>query len=140
MRALCRRGARAVYLLLGAAEKDQHLSIMPLRHYYNHKDYEKQEQRRRTERDLEGTDLTLLEASLAGLGWGALWASGTGGKLLRRTMARLPESAGFACLAGAVAGALTATGLWAARRNIRSLNTLHDFLFGGAAFNTSPLY
>ncbi len=49
-------------------------------------------------------------------------ASGTAGKLLRRTtiMARLlPESAGRACLAGAVAGALTSTGLWQARRTAR---------------------
>ncbi len=76
-----------------------------------------------------------------GLGGSALWVSCTGGKLLRRTMARLlPESAGYACLAGAVAGALTATGLWSARRNKRSLDTLHDFLFQGAEFNTSSLF
>jgi hypothetical protein len=77
---------------------------MVLRHYRI--DYEKQkEQPRRTEKDLEGTELTLLEASLVGLGGSALWVSGTGGKLLQRTLARLPESAGHACLAGAVAGA-----------------------------------
>ncbi len=47
--------------------------------------------------------------------------SGAGGKLLRCTLARLPESAGHACLAGAVVGALTATGLWVARRDNRRL-------------------
>jgi hypothetical protein len=52
---------------------------MVFRHYH-HRDFEKKEQRRRAKRDLEGTELTLLEASLAGLGWGALWASGTGKK------------------------------------------------------------
>ena len=80
---------------------------------------EKEAQRQRTERDLAGTELSPLEATLAGLGCGALLASGTAGKLLRRTMARLPESAGLACLAGAVAGALTSTGLWQARRTAR---------------------
>ena len=80
------------------------------------------QKRQQTERDLEGTDeLSPLEATLAGLGCGALLASGTAGKLLRRTimMARLPESAGLACLAGAVAGALTSTGLWQARDTAR---------------------
>ncbi len=101
-----------------------------LRHYPI--DYEKQEQRRRAKKDLEGTELTLLEASLVGLGGRALWVSGTGRKLLRRTMARLPESAGYACLAGAVAGALSATGLWSARRSMRSLDTLHIFASGGS--------
>ncbi len=90
--------------------------------------------RRRTEKDLEGTELTLLEASLVGLGGSALWVSGTGGKLLQCTMARLlPESAGYACLAGAVAGALTATGLWSASRDMRSRDTFREFLFPGAA-------
>jgi hypothetical protein len=108
---------------------------MPLRHYS--KDYEKEEQRRRAETDLEGTELTLLEASLVGLGGSALWVSGTGGKLLRRTMARLSESAGFACLAGAVAGALMATGLWAARCNMRVWGALQALQFQGAAFAAS---
>jgi hypothetical protein len=61
-----------------------------------HLTYEEQEQRRRAERKMERTELTLLEASLVGLGGGALWVSGTGGKLLRRTMARLPEEWGSA--------------------------------------------
>ncbi len=39
---------------------------------------EKEAQRQRTERDLAGTELSSLEASLAGLGCGALLASGTG--------------------------------------------------------------
>ena len=83
---------------------------------------EAQKRQRTTERDLAGTDeLSPIEASLVGLGCGALLASGTGVKLLRRTiiMARLPESAGRACLAGAVAGALAATGLWQARDTAR---------------------
>ncbi len=90
-------------------------------HNYARVKGEKEAQRQQTERDLEGTELSPLEATLAGLGCGALLASGTGGKLLRRTiMARLlPESAGLACLAGAVAGALTSTGLWQARRTAR---------------------
>ena len=88
-------------------------------HHYNREEAEKEEQRQRTERDLAGTELSSLEATMAGLGCGALLASGTAGKLLRRTMARLPESAGLACLAGAVAGALTSTGLWQARRTAR---------------------
>ena len=92
-------------------------------HQYHHNrvEAEKEAQRQRTERDLAGTELSPLEASLAGLGCGALLASGPAGKLLRHTiiMARLPESAGRACLAGAVAGALTSTGLWQARRTAR---------------------
>ncbi len=84
-------------------------------HHHNPAEAEKEAQRQRTESDLEGTELSPLEATLAGLGCGALLASGTAGKLLRRTMARLPESAGLACLAGAVAGAQTSTGLWQAR-------------------------
>ncbi len=112
---------------------------MPLRHYYNRTDYEKQEQRRRTERDLEGTELMLLEASLVGLGWGALWVSGTGGKLLWRTMARLPESAGFACLAGAVAGTLTSTGLWAARRSERAWDAFRALRSPGVALAAASL-
>jgi hypothetical protein len=91
------------------------------KHHYNPEVAEKEAHRQRTERDLEGTELSPLEATLAGLGCGALLASGTAGKLLRRTiMARLPESAGLACLAGAVAGALTSTGLWQARRTERN--------------------
>ncbi len=99
----------------------------------NHRnDYEKEEQRRRAEKDLEGTGLTLVEASLVGLGWGTLWAAGTGGKLLQRTIARLPESAGLACLAGAVAGALTSTGLWTARSAKRDWNAYrHIIMFPG---------
>jgi hypothetical protein len=90
---------------------------------------EKEAQRQRTERDLAGTELSSLEASLAGLGCGALLASGTGVKLLRRTiMARLPESAGFACLAGAVAGALTSTGLWQARDTARHWDVLRHMM------------
>ncbi len=90
-------------------------------HQYHHNrvDAEKEAQRQHTERDLAGTELSSLEATLAGLGCGARLASGTAGKLLRRTMARLPESAGLACLAGAVAGALTSTGLWQARHTER---------------------
>jgi hypothetical protein len=86
--------------------------------HYNYKrvEAEREAQRRR---DLAGTELSPLEATLAGLGCGALLMSGTAGKLLRRTMARLPESAGIACLAGAVAGALTSTGLWQARSAAR---------------------
>jgi hypothetical protein len=87
--------------------------------HYNYKrvEAEREAQRRR---DLAGTELSSLEATLAGLGCGALLASGTAGKLLRHTiMARLPESAGLACLAGAVAGALTSTGLWQARSTAR---------------------
>ncbi len=86
-------------------------------HYYKRVEAEREAQRRR---DLAGTELSSLEASLVGLGCGALLASGTAGKLLRRTiMAPLPESAGRACLAGAVAGALTSTGLWQARDTAR---------------------
>ncbi len=120
----------------GSGARKGRIIIMVLRHsYYRRLDYEKEEQRRRAKKDLEGTELTLLEASLVGLGGSALWVSGTGRKLLRCTMARLlPESAGHACLAGAVAGALTATGLWSARRTMRSWDTYHDFLFPGAGF------
>ncbi len=93
----------------------------------SHRDDEKEkEQRQRTERDLEGTGLTLLEASLVGLGGGALWAAGTGEKLLRRTIMSplLPETVEYACLAGAVTGTLAATGLLAARRGIRESDAL----------------
>ncbi len=90
---------------------------------------EKEAQRQQTERDLAGTELSPLEATLAGVGCGALLASGTGVKLLRRTiMARLPESAGFACLAGAVAGALTSTGLWQARDTARHWDMYHHLV------------
>ncbi len=88
--------------------------------HYNYKRVEADEREAQCQRDLAGTELSSLEATLAGLGCGALLASGTAGKLLRRTiMARLPESAGLACLAGAVAGALTSTGLWQARSTAR---------------------
>ena len=100
-------------------------------HQYHHNrvEAEKEAQRQRTERDLAGTELSSLEASLAGLGCGALLASGTAGKLLRRTiMARLPESAGLACLAGAVAGALTSTGLWQARDTARHWDVLRHMM------------
>ncbi len=101
---------------------------LPPYHNNNNRDaYEKEEQRRRAERDLEGTDgLTLLEASLVGLGGGALWAAGTGKKLLRRTIMSplLPETVEYACLAGAVTGTLAATGLWAARRDLRESDAL----------------
>jgi hypothetical protein len=87
------------------------------------------QKRQRTERDLAGTELSPIEASLAGLGCGALLASGTGVKLLRRTiMTRLPESAGLACLAGAVAGALTSTGLWQARDTARHWDVYHHWV------------
>ncbi len=103
-----------------------------LHHNYVRVKGEKEAQRQRTtERDLlAGTDeLTSLEATLAGLGCGALLASGTGVKLLRRTiMARLPESAGRACLAGAVAGALTSTGLWQARDTARHWDALRHMV------------
>ncbi len=89
--------------------------------HYNYKRVEADEREAQRQRDLAGTELSSLEATLAGLGCGALLASGTAGKLLRRTiMARLPESAGLACLAGAVAGALTSTGLWQARQTERN--------------------
>jgi hypothetical protein len=90
-----------------------------LHHNYARVKGEKEAQRQQTERDLAGTELSPLEASLAGLGCGALLASGTAVKLLRRTMARLPEPMEYACLAGAVAGALTSTGLWQARNTAR---------------------
>jgi hypothetical protein len=107
----------------------------------HHRDYydETEEQRRRTERDLAGTELSLLEASLVGLGGGALWAAGTGEKLLRRTMARLPQLAGLACLAGAVAGALAATGLWTARSTVRNWDIHHHIVFPGASSFASLL-
>ncbi len=89
---------------------------------YDYEEQEQEHQRRRVAWDMEGTEMTLLEASLVGLGGSPLWVSGTGGKLLRRSMARLPESAANACLVGAAAGALTATGLWVTRRQ--------DHLFG----------
>ncbi len=54
------------------------MTTMMRHHPIDH--YEKEEQRRRAKRDLEGTELTLLEASLLGLGGGALWASSTGKK------------------------------------------------------------
>ena len=100
-----------------------------------HRDFETDEQRRRTERDLEGTKLTLLEASLVGLGGGALWAAGTGKKLLRRTIMSplLPETVEYACLAGAVTGTLAATGLWAARRDLRASDALFSAFLGWAA-------
>ena len=106
----------------------------PPHHNNNNRDassYEKEERRRTTtERDLEGTGLTLLEVSLVGLGAGALCAAGTGGKLLRRTIMSplLPETPEYACLAGAVTGALAATGLWAARRSIRESDALFSAL------------
>jgi hypothetical protein len=91
-----------------------------------------------TARDLAaGTDaddddkLTPIEAGLAGLGVGALWVFGTGGKLLLRTLAVLPESMEYVCLAGAVAGALTSTGLWAARRTARNWDVYRHFVFPG---------
>ncbi len=108
-------------------------------HQYHHNsvveadEKEAQKRQRTTERDLlAGTDdeLSSLEASLAGLGCGALLASGTAGKLFRRTiMARLlPESAGLACLAGAVAGALTSAGLWQARDTARHWDVLRHMV------------
>ena len=99
-------------------------------HNHNHarlvEEVEKEAQRRRTERVLAGTALTPIEASLLGLGVGALWTAGTGEKLLRRTIMAplLPETMEHACLAGAVAGALAATGLWQARDTARHWNAL----------------
>jgi hypothetical protein len=108
-----------------------------LSHHYSPKEVEKEEQRRRTEKDLEGTELTPLETGLAGVGGGALLASGTAWKLLLRTMmAPLPESAGLACLFGAVAGAITSTGLWAARGGARDWDFNRRILFQGTS---SPL-
>jgi hypothetical protein len=100
-----------------------------------HREDESEEQRRRTERDLAGTGLTLIESSLVGLGVGALWAAGTGEKLLRRTIMSplLPETMEYACLAGAVTGALAATGLWAARRTVRNWDIYHHIVFPGGA-------
>ena len=106
-------------------------------HSYARVKGEKEAQRQQTERDLEGTELSPLEATLAGLGCGALLASGTAGKLLRRTMARLPEPAGLVCLAGAVAGALTSTGLWAARGAARDWDIYRQIVFPGASFFAS---
>ncbi len=53
-----------------------------------------------------------------------MWTAGTGEKLLRRTLLMsplllLPEAMEYACLAGAVTGALVATGLWQARDTAR---------------------
>jgi hypothetical protein len=103
-----------------------------------HRDYEtdEEERRRRTmARDLAGTELTLIEASLVGLGGGALWAAGTGEKLLRRTIMSplLPESMEYACLAGAVTGALAATGLWAAWHSLRESDAVLAAFLGWAA-------
>jgi hypothetical protein len=94
--------------------------------------YEADEQHRR-EKDLEGTELTLIEAGMVGLGGSALLVSGTGRRMLRRTLAVLPESVGYACLVGAVAGALTATGLWAARRTERNWDAFRAFRSPGTA-------
>ena len=109
--------------------------MMGHHHQYHHNrvEAEKEAQRRRTtERDLlAGTALTPIEASLLGLGVGALWTAGTGEKLLRRTIMAphlLPETMEHACLAGAVAGALAATGLWQARDTARHWNALHDMV------------
>ncbi len=104
-------------------------------HHYNPEEVKKEKQRQRTERDLAGTGLTLTESSLLGLGVGALWAAGTGEKLLRRTIMSplLPETMEYACLAGAVAGALAATGLWTARRGIRTSDAVLGFFLGWAA-------
>jgi hypothetical protein len=46
-----------------------------------HRDFETEEQRWRAERDLEGTELTLIEAGMVGLGGSALLVSGTGRKM-----------------------------------------------------------
>jgi hypothetical protein len=100
----------------------------PHQNYVRVKGEKEAQKRQRTERDLAGTELSPLEAAAAGLGGGALLVSGTAGKLLRRTMARLPESAGLACLAGAVAGALTSTGLWQARRTERNWDVYRQIL------------
>ncbi len=100
-------------------------------HHHNRVEAEKEEQRRRTtERVLAGTGLTPMEASLLGLGVGALWTAGTGEKLLRRTIMAplLPETMEYACLAGAVAGALAATGLWQARDTARHWNMLRHMV------------
>ncbi len=65
---------------------------MPMLRPPHNRDYDdetdEQECCRRTTkaRDLAGTELTLLESSLVGLGGGALWAASTGEKLLRRTI------------------------------------------------------
>jgi hypothetical protein len=64
-------------------------------HHYYYRDFERredQQRRRTTEKDLEGTELTLIEAGMVGLGRSAQLVSGTGRKMLRRTLARLPES------------------------------------------------
>ncbi len=111
--------------------------MMTMRHHQHHYNPEevKEEQRQRTEHDLVGTGLTLTESSLLGLGVGALWAAGTGEKLLRRTIMSplLPETMEYACLAGAVTGALAATGLWTARRGIRASDAVLGFFLGWAA-------
>ena len=101
-------------------------------HQYHHNrvEAEKEAQRQRTERGLAGTELSLLEASLLGLGVGALWTAGTGEKLLRRTLMSplLPEAMEYACLAGAVTGALAATGLWQARDTARHWDVYHHWV------------
>jgi hypothetical protein len=111
--------------------------IIVFRHYPI--DFEKEEQRLRAKKDLEGTELMLLKASLVSLGGSALWASGTGKKMLRRTMAHLPQSAGYACLAGAVAGALTATRLWTARRTECAWDTFRVFRSPATALAAASL-
>jgi hypothetical protein len=60
-------------------------------------------------------------------------------RALRRTMARLPESAVYACLAGAVAGALTSTGLWEARRSERAWGAFRALRSPGAALAAASL-
>ncbi len=107
----------------------------PLHHRDDNDETDEQRRRRTTERDLAGTELSLLEASLVGLGEGALWAAGTGEKLLLRTIMNplLPESMEYACLAGAVTGALAATGLWTARRSLRESDAVLGFFLGWAA-------
>jgi hypothetical protein len=115
------------------------MMMMMGHHHHNHnyhnrarfvEEVEKEEQRRRTERVLAGTALTPIEASLLGLGVGALWTAGTGEKLLRRTIMAplLPETMEYACLAGAVAGALAATGLWQARDTARHWDVLRHMV------------
>ncbi len=107
---------------------------MPMLRPPLHRDYdETEEQRWRAGRDLEGTELTLIEAGMVGLGGSTLMVSGTGRKMLRRTLARLPESAGYACLVGAVAGAVASTGLWAARRTERDWDEFRVFRSPGTA-------
>ncbi len=69
----------------------------------------------------------MLDACLVGTGLGTLLVTRTGERMMGRVLARLPESGVHACLAGAVVGALTATGLWVTSHQDRSLRDWNHF-------------